>query len=74
MRVRQAVTIDRDAVSPDSISAAMEYLVGALAEMAVRAVDPVRGPGVLDWNTLHVYTRRTRRGEHRVIAWAKVLG
>jgi len=65
---RRAVTIDRDSVSPDSIRAAMEYLVEALVEQSANL-----GLAV-NWNTFRVYTRRNRAGEHRIIARIRVMG
>lgn len=67
MRVRKAATVDRDSVSPDAIRAMIDFLVGSIEEIAEQL------GAAINWNTLHVYTRRTRHGDHRVIAWAKVI-
>lgn len=66
IRVRVSTVIDRDAVSPDSIHAASEYLLGVMVDKAeFFAV-------AIDWNTFHAYTRR-QAGDLMLVHWAWVL-
>ena len=67
-RYRQRVIIDHDAVSPDSIPAAVSFSVGALTELAAR------DGNVLDWNTVRIYSRAKREnGDLVIITYGRAL-
>lgn len=65
-RVRVEAKIDRDAMSPDSIKAAQEYLTGSMATKAEEA-------GVaLDWSRFRTTTYQSK-AEVTLVQWAPVL-
>lgn len=67
-RIRVTATIDGDGASPDSITAAQEYLTDQMLRRAI-------GAGVcLDWGSWRTIVRRSRKtGDLTLIQWAKVL-
>ena len=67
MRIRLQAPIDRDAVSPDSITAANTYLT-----LSIQGRAELMGV-VPDWNTWRSYTRKRRNGDLIVTQWVKVF-
>lgn len=66
-RIQAKVTIDADAVSPDSLTAAQTYLTGVMFDRA----NALRL--TMDWSSWRCHTRRRRNGELVLTQWAKVL-
>lgn len=66
-RIRETTTIDRDSVSPDSISAAVDFLSKViLTRSEFWSV-------ALDWGRTRVYTRRDKHEDFVVVMWVPVM-
>lgn len=66
-RIKKTVTLDRDNVNPDVLSATMNYLTRAVEVVAHHH------RAAVDWNTFKITIRHRRNGEQRFTAKARVL-
>lgn len=66
-RIRVQAPIDSDAVSPDSIAAAQQFITSLITERA-------ETNGVaLNWNTFRIYVRNSRRKKAMIVTgWVRV--
>lgn len=66
-RIRVSAIIDGDAVSPDSISAANEYLTHQIEERA-EVLDLS-----INWNTWRSYSKPVNGKDLKITQWAKIM-